>query len=278
MAKNKPVTKTIEDGYFHISNSGLTFRLLEKATPSSREGNGPSITWEIEIRLGAFGHGVSFRFPLMANMAEYFANVFGRLHTRMVELRMSGLYETVNGESPHGGVKNVEVSVAGGLKFDDILDAEGHPDVACWHGAGQDANGSYSSITYRLPGGDPQGEGSELESQWKARMARLRELKAPLGAINTSGGSYRLLALDEDLLQNVREMAWTDEWTEGPTRGAKAKQLIGNYFECHPDCFKLYSPGFSEAKRRLVLSRLGIVDQELIAECLQIKLEGQATS
>jgi hypothetical protein len=279
MPKDKPVTTTIEDGYFHISNSGLTFRLLEKATPSSKDGFGPYLSWEVEIRLGAFGHGVSFRFPIVANMAEYFANVFGRLHQRMLDLRMSGDYKSVNGESTFSRVNDVKVSIADGLNFHEILNQEGHLAVQRSHSASGDSDGNFaSSINYHAPGMEDQGEGSDLEKKWKARRARLRELKAPLGNIRTDGGAYSLLSLSEDLLKSTWEMTWDDTWTDGPARGKKAKKAIGDYFVKNPEQFKVYTPGFSEAMRRLVLNRLGIVDQELIAECLQVKSEGQATS
>jgi len=274
MAKEKPTTKTIEDGYFHISNSGLTFRLLEKSTPSKND-EGSSISWEVEIRLGAFGHGVSFRYPILANMAEYFANVFGRLHQRMLDLANTGDYKAVNG---YGSARNVQATIADGLKFDALLKEEGHLEVTCWHAAGCDSSGYSSTIGYSSPGMEDQGEGSDLEKKWVARGARLQELKALFGDIETDGSSYSLLPIDEELRSNTRTMTWNEEWAGGPGRGEKAAKAIGDYFVKHPDQFKIYTPGFSEAKRRLILSRLGIVDQELIAECLQIKQEGQATS
>lgn len=107
-------TTVLEEGYFHISNSGLTFRLLEHVRVWGDHGN--VVTWDISIQFNAFGIGTEFKFPILGNAAQYFGVVFTRLHERIERLRRSGEHHCVNRDGPYStGTCDVQVNVVDGI-------------------------------------------------------------------------------------------------------------------------------------------------------------------
>lgn len=242
MTRSKTTSKIIEEGYFHISNSGLTFRIIENQ--NHWDEHGECVDWDVEIRFGAFGHGTSYRFPVMSNMAEYLANVFGRLHKRMSKMRLSGDYFDINHDTGLGGnLATVDAKIADGVDFREQMTAFGR-------------------------------QLSDEERREYRKQYRL--LKKPFfGDLEVTGGTY--LQELEKLRDMVREATYPEKY-DGPARLAKVKPDLRQVFVEAPQCFLVATGGMTQEKRLELLSNLGIVDQELIAECLQIKSEGQATS
>lgn len=107
-------TTVLEEGYFHISNSGLTFNLLEHVRTWGDHGK--VITWEVSIRFAAFGIETEFKFPILGNAAQYFGIVFTRLHERIERFRRGGDYHCVNRDGPYStNICDVQVNVIDGI-------------------------------------------------------------------------------------------------------------------------------------------------------------------
>jgi hypothetical protein len=99
---------TLEEAYFHISNGGLTLKVVERIDHRDRkiyEPYKPGETiaemkkrhdtplgvvkltnrrWYMEVKLNSYGGGVSFKFPLVPLIVGWLVEVLPRVHGHMM--------------------------------------------------------------------------------------------------------------------------------------------------------------------------------------------------
>lgn len=71
--------KVLESAYFHISNSGLTLKIVEKTHVNEED----TPTWHFHVDLNAFGTSVGFNFPLVPTIVRWIREALQRVETCM---------------------------------------------------------------------------------------------------------------------------------------------------------------------------------------------------